>query len=160
MQETLVWFLGMEDLLEKGGYPFQYSWASLVAQLVKNLPTMWETWVDPWAGKILWRRKRLPTPIFWPGEFHELYSPWGHKESDMTEWFFTFTILTGVKWYFTVVVIYISLIISNTDHLSLCLLVICVSSLEKGQVKTFSHFLKGLFICCSCCWIVWAVCIF
>ena len=27
------------------GYPFQYSWASLVAQLVKNLPTMWETWV-------------------------------------------------------------------------------------------------------------------
>ena len=27
------------------GYPIQYSWASLVAQLVKNLPTMWETWV-------------------------------------------------------------------------------------------------------------------
>ena len=27
------------------GYPLQYSWASLVAQLVKNLPTMWETWV-------------------------------------------------------------------------------------------------------------------
>ena len=28
------------------GYPFQYSWASLVAQLVKNPPTMWETWVQ------------------------------------------------------------------------------------------------------------------
>jgi len=28
------------------GYPFQYSWASLVAQLVKNLPAMWETWVQ------------------------------------------------------------------------------------------------------------------
>ena len=27
------------------GYPLQYSWASLVAQLVKNLPAMWETWV-------------------------------------------------------------------------------------------------------------------
>ena len=27
------------------GYPFQYSWASLVAQLVKNLPAMWESWV-------------------------------------------------------------------------------------------------------------------
>ena len=27
------------------GYPFQYSWASLVAQLVKNLPAMWEIWV-------------------------------------------------------------------------------------------------------------------
>jgi len=27
------------------GYPLQYSWASLVAQLVRNLPAMWETWV-------------------------------------------------------------------------------------------------------------------
>ena len=27
------------------GYPLQYSWASLVAQVVKNLPVMWETWV-------------------------------------------------------------------------------------------------------------------
>ena len=36
-------------------------------------------------GKIPWRRERLPTPVFWPGEFHGLYSPWGHKESDTTE---------------------------------------------------------------------------
>ena len=34
---------------------------------------------------IPWRRERLPTPVFWPGEFHRLYSPWGHKESDTTE---------------------------------------------------------------------------
>ena len=27
----------------------------------------------------------LPTPVFWPGEFHGLYSTWGHKESDTTE---------------------------------------------------------------------------
>ena len=40
---------------------------------------------DPWVGKIPWRRERLPTPVFWPGEFHGLYSPWGHKESDPTE---------------------------------------------------------------------------
>ena len=31
---------------EEKGYPLQYSWASLVAQLVKNLPAMWETWVQ------------------------------------------------------------------------------------------------------------------
>ena len=68
------------------GYPLQYSWASLVAQPVKNPPVMWETWVDPWVGTIPWRRERLPTPVFWPGEFHELYSPWGLKESDTTEW--------------------------------------------------------------------------
>ena len=40
---------------------------------------------NPWVGKISWRRERLPTPVFWPGEFHGLYSPWGHKESDTTE---------------------------------------------------------------------------
>ena len=43
---------------------------------------MRETWVE----KIPWRRERLPTLLFWPGEFHGLYSPWGRKESDMTEW--------------------------------------------------------------------------
>ena len=32
-----------------------------------------------------WRRKRLPSPVFWPGEFHGLYSLWGHRESDTTE---------------------------------------------------------------------------
>ena len=37
------------------------------------------------VGKIPWRRERLPTPVFWPGEFHGLYSPWGHKESDTAE---------------------------------------------------------------------------
>ena len=44
-----------------------------------------EYWVDPWAGKIFWRRERLPTPVFWPGGFHGAYSPWVHKESDTTE---------------------------------------------------------------------------
>ena len=36
-------------------------------------------------GLIPWRRERLLTPVFWPGEFHGQYSPWDHKESDMTE---------------------------------------------------------------------------
>ena len=38
----------------------------------------------PAFGKIPWRR--LPTPVFWPGEFHGLYSPWGCKELGMSEW--------------------------------------------------------------------------
>ena len=63
------------------GYPLQYSWTSLVAQLVKNLPTMWEIWVQSLGWKIPWRRERLPTPVFWPGEFRLEYSPWGLKES-------------------------------------------------------------------------------
>ena len=40
---------------------------------------------NPWVGKIPWRREWLPTPVFWPGEFHDLYSPWGHKQLDTTE---------------------------------------------------------------------------
>ena len=41
--------------------------------------------LDPWVGKIPWRRERLPTLVFWPGKCHGFYSPWGHKESDTTE---------------------------------------------------------------------------
>jgi len=46
---------------------------------------------NPWLGMIPWRRKRQPTPVFLAGEFHGHrslvgYSPWGDKESDMTEW--------------------------------------------------------------------------
>ena len=45
---------------------------------------------NPWVGKIPWRRKWLLTPVVLPGEFHGQrslvgYSPWGHKELDMTE---------------------------------------------------------------------------
>ena len=50
---------------------------SLVAQLVKNLPAMQETPVRSLGWKIPWRKERLPTPVFWPGGFHGLYSPWG-----------------------------------------------------------------------------------
>ena len=73
---------GLGSFAGKGtGYPLQYSWGSLVAQLVKNPPAVQETWV----GMIPWRGERLLTPVFWPGEFHGLYSPWGCKELDMTE---------------------------------------------------------------------------
>ena len=66
------------------GYPLRYSWASLVTQLVKNLPAMQETWVQSPGWEDPLERERLPTPVFWPGEFHGL-CPWGCKESDMTE---------------------------------------------------------------------------
>ena len=56
-----------------------------MAQLVKNPPAMWETWVQSLGWKIPLRMERLPTPVFWPGEVHGLYIPWGHKEFDTTE---------------------------------------------------------------------------
>ena len=47
------------------GYPLHYSWASLVAQLMKNLLQYGRPGFEPWVGKIPWRRERLPTPVFW-----------------------------------------------------------------------------------------------
>ena len=41
---------------------------------------------DTWVGDIPWKREQLCIPVFWPGEFHGLYGPWGCKESEMTEW--------------------------------------------------------------------------
>ena len=68
------------------GYPLLFSWASLVAQLVKKSAcNAGDLVFDPWVGKIPWKRERLPTPVFWPGEVHGLYSPWGRRELDMTE---------------------------------------------------------------------------
>ena len=64
------------------GYPLQFSWASLVAQLVKNLPTMWETWGQPLNWEYPWRRERLFTPVFWPREFHRLYSSWNSPDQN------------------------------------------------------------------------------
>ena len=65
-------------------------WTSLVAQMVKCPPTMWETGFNPWVRKISWRRKWQPSPVFLPGKSHGQrslvgYSPWGRKEWDRTE---------------------------------------------------------------------------
>ena len=55
------------------------SWASLVAQMVKNHLQCRRPGFNPWIGKIPWRREQCHTPVFLPGEFHGLYSPWGSQ---------------------------------------------------------------------------------
>ena len=67
------------------GYLLQYFWAFLMTQLVKNLPAMQETWIQSLGWEDPMEKGMLPTPVFWPGEFHGLYSPWGRKESHTTE---------------------------------------------------------------------------
>ena len=67
------------------------SFMSLVAQMVKNLPAMWETQFQSLGQKDPRRREWQPVLVFLPREFHgqrslAVYSPRGHKESNMTEW--------------------------------------------------------------------------
>ena len=68
MRVTLV-IKDREDLVSGNAW---IDWASLVAQLVKNLPAMREAWVRSLGWEDPLGRKRLPTAVFWPGEFHGL----------------------------------------------------------------------------------------
>ena len=71
--------------------------------MVKNPSAKWETWARSLCWEWPWRRERLPTPVFLPGEFHGQrslagYSPWSCKELDMTD-FHSLTHLLTVRYY-------------------------------------------------------------
>ena len=55
---------------ERIGCPLQYSWASLVAQTVKNLPAMWEPWVQSLGREDPLKKEMVTYSVFLPGESH------------------------------------------------------------------------------------------
>ena len=71
-------------------FPTLYTRASLVAQLIKNLPAMQETQVQSLGQEDPLEKEMATTPVFLPEESHGQrslvgYSPWGHKEPDTPE---------------------------------------------------------------------------
>ena len=86
MQETVVQFLAQKTPWRRDKLPtpvfLGFPGGSTGKEPACNAGDLGST---PGFGKIPRRREWLPTPVFWLGEFHGLYSPWGRKESDMAE---------------------------------------------------------------------------
>ena len=94
-------------------FQFKYSWFmvfcqfqaySTVIQRLHLSPSLSGPRFDPWIGKIPWRRKWQPTPVFLPGESHGQrslmgYSPRGRKESDTTEQLLSLSLSLSLSMY-------------------------------------------------------------
>ena len=103
---------------------------------------------DPWVGKIPWKWERLPTLVFWPGEFHGLYGV-AKSQTWLSDFYFT------MKWYLPVISFTISYMANDVENLFMCTLISCMllEDFHLGsatqQLHTFGPIMKQHWLQCA-----------
>ena len=120
-----------------------------LAQLVKNRLQYRRPQFNPWVGKIYWRRDRLRTPVFWPGEFHGLYSLWGQKASTAEQFSLHYhlenmTQVPNLPCYLEYAFLPSSVkpqVLYLSEWVSTC---VCTAALLRGRARQWGHFIAIL----------------